>query len=98
MAKVKPHNAWEVEDSDRMAGIVRCADGDVETWRRLAAQVVDWAWADDKVALEEPVWGWWRWIPDWTRQYPKLLMEVDGPGRGVWRGAPIVYAKTGGER
>ena len=91
MAKVKPSNAWTVEDSDRMAGIVRCAEGDMDTWRRLAAQVVDWAGAEPDAPLEEPRWGWYRWIPDWTREHPKLLLDVDRPGRGVWRGAPVVF-------
>lgn len=96
--KIKPTNAWTVElddwcDGKRQPytfGIVRCPDGDMEAWARHSSEVLNWAGADADTQIQDPVWGWWRWNPDPTKEYFGLLAEAKGPGRGNWRGAKVI--------
>lgn len=77
-------------DHECVIGVVRCADGDIEAFNAGAR----WALYCFMGELEgrkplPPAWGWWRWNPDWSREYTSILAEASGPGRGNWRGAVV---------
>ena len=85
-------------------GLIRCPDGDHETYRRLLAELLNELGIDaDRHELAEPTWAWWRINPDWSGEYPWLLGHATGPGRGNFRGvlvreadpAPVLAAGGG---
>lgn len=86
-----------------MLGVVRCDEGDVETFYRLANDLIveyyDTMWDeppdDIRDVIRPPVWRWYRMnvcAPDgdyaWMIGFPK------GPGRGNWKGASVEYTGT----
>jgi len=78
-------------DHECVIGIVRCADDDIQAFLEGAT----WAMCCFTGELEgrtprPPAWGWWRWNPDWSREYSSVLAGATGPGRGNWRGAIVL--------
>lgn len=101
MSKLKPPRGYAFEDDGHpfrdnpCIGIVRCPDGDMDTWARLSAQVLDdRGFGRGEVEIEAPKWGWFRWNPDPSRYYPQVLAETKGPGQGNWRGARVITKGT----
>lgn len=96
----RPPKAYHISDSEPMIGVVRCDEGDVDTFTRLSDALMrdrvdeygDWV-------VEAPVWRWWRMNPCICGdEHTWDLSWADGPGHGNWLGAAVRIRYEGGTK
>lgn len=90
------NGAW-YSDHECVVGIVRCADDDIQAFFEGGT----WAlccYGGGELEGRKPLppkWDWWRWNPDWSREYSSILAKAAGPGRGNFRGAVVLLPPIG---
>jgi hypothetical protein len=88
----KPAAWYRIHDADELVGVVRCEPNDLDTYARLAGELLRdlGVITEDEVAqVRPPVWRWYRMNPCPSREYAWMLGRPDGPGRGNWQGAAV---------
>lgn len=93
----RPPKAHQLIDYDGAIGVVRCPEGDTETFARLAAELAHKLGylADEthtQITIAPPTWSWWRCdpvSPTAGMDFAWQLTPADGPGPRRWQGALI---------
>jgi hypothetical protein len=92
MPRTPPKAHHLAEWDDGAIGVVRCTEGDADTFQRLANELIAKRYPECVLRPGAPSWAWWRVDPvhpDWGWDFAWTLRQVDGPGRGRWQGALI---------
>ena len=88
---------WGLPGGRQVVGVIRYS-GAPAVWRDLVGDFLKCYEIDmDYLMVEEPEVRWYRFNPDWTREFSWLLTPVEGPGRGNWQGARIIVGPRRGD-
>jgi hypothetical protein len=94
-ATKKSKGAWYVlYDAEPAVGIVRCPEGDVAAFERLADELLRHVGErpGEDYPIGPPRWRWYRHNPCATGEYSWVLGRAQSAGPGNWMGALVVHA------